>query len=53
MGYRGFGADLNRSFRAGSKIADDITKGVLLGGLLGADYIYRKTKQPRGIFIHL
>lgn len=50
MGYRGFGTDLNRSFRAGSKIADDITKGVLLGGLLGADYIYRKTKQPRGIY---
>lgn len=53
MGYRGFGADLNRSFRAGSKIADDITKGVLLGGLLGADYIYRKTKQPRGIYTPL
>lgn len=53
MGYRGFGADLNRSFKAGSKIADDITKGVLLGGLLGADYIYRKTKQPRGIYTPL
>ena len=53
MGYRGFGADLNRSFRAGSKIADDITKGVLLGGLLGADYIHRKTKHPRGIYTPL
>ena len=53
MGYRGFGTDLNRSFRAGSKIADDITKGVLLCGLLGADYIYRKTKQPRGIYTAL
>ena len=47
MGYRGFGPDLNRSFRAGSKIADNVTKGLLLGGLVGADYIYRKTKQPR------
>ena len=48
MGYRrGWGADLNRSFRAGSKLADDITKGLLLGGLVGADYIYRKTQQPR------
>lgn len=41
------GPDLNRSFRAGSKLADDITKGLLLGGLVGADYIYRKTQQPR------
>ena len=47
MGYRGFGPDLNRSFRAGSKIADNVTKGLLLGGLVGADYIYRKSKQPR------
>ena len=48
MGYRrGWGTDLNRSFRAGSKLADDITKGLLLGGLVGADYIYRKTQQPR------
>lgn len=48
MGYRrGWGPDLNRSFRAGSKLADDITKGLLLGGLVGADYIYRKTQQPR------
>lgn len=48
MGYRrGWGPDLNRSLRAGSKLADDITKGLLLGGLVGADYIYRKTQQPR------
>ena len=48
MGYRrGWGPDLNRSFRAGSKLADDITKGLLLGGLVGTDYIYRKTQQPR------
>ena len=48
MGYRrGWGPDLNRSFRAGGKLADDITKGLLLGGLVGADYIYRKTQQPR------
>lgn len=48
MGYRrGWGPDLNRSFRAGSKLADDITKGLLLGGLVGADYIYRKSQQPR------
>ena len=48
MGYRrGWGPDLNRSFRAGSKLADDITKGLLLGGLVGADYFYRKTQQPR------
>lgn len=48
MGYRrGWGPDLNRSFRSGSKLADDITKGLLIGGLVGADYIYRKSKQPR------
>lgn len=48
MGYRrGWGPDLNRSFRAGSKLADDITKGLLLGGVVGADYIYRKSKQPQ------
>lgn len=51
MGYRrGWGPDLNRSFRAGSKLADDITKGLLLGGLVGADYIYRKTQQPRTLY---
>lgn len=47
MGYRGFGPDLNRSFRAGNKIVNDITKGFVLGGLLGADYIYRKSQQPQ------
>lgn len=48
MGYRrGWGPDLNRSFRAGSKLADDITKGLLLGGVVGAEYIYRKSKQPQ------
>lgn len=29
------------------KMADNITKGLLLGGLVGADYIYRKSQQPR------
>ena len=48
MGYRrGWGPDLNRSFRAGSKLADDITKGLLLGGLATADYAYRKSRQPK------
>lgn len=49
MGFKSrniFGAQLNRNYRAGAKIFDDITKGVVLGGLLGADYIYRKTQQP-------
>lgn len=50
MGYRGFGPDLNRSFRAGSKIADNITKGLLLGGLATADYAYRKSKQSRSSY---
>lgn len=51
MGYRrGWGPDLNRSFRAGSKIADDITKGILLGGLAAADYAYRKSKQTRSSY---
>ena len=48
MGYRrGWGPDLNRSFRAGSKLADDITKGLLLGGLATAAYAYRKSRQPK------
>lgn len=51
MGYRrGWGPDLNRSFRAGSKLADDITKGILLGGLATADYAYRKSKQSRSSY---
>ena len=29
------------------KMADNITKGMLLWGLVGADYIYRKSQQPR------
>ena len=47
---RGWGPDLNRSFRAGSKIADDITKGLLLGGLATADYAYRKSRQSRSSY---
>lgn len=48
MGYRrGWGPDLNRSFRAGSKLADDITKGLLLGNLATAAYAYRKSRQPK------
>lgn len=48
MGYRrGWGPDLNRSFRASSKLADDITKGLLLGGLATAAYAYRKSRQPK------
>ena len=50
MGFKSrniFGAQLNRNFKAGSKIADNATKSLLLGGLVGADYIYRKSQQPR------
>lgn len=50
MGFKSrniFGTQINRNFKAGSKIADNVTKGLLLGGLVGADYIYRKSKQPR------
>lgn len=47
MGNIGFGPDLNRSFRAGSKIADDITKGLLFYGLLFAIYANKKLKQSR------
>ena len=50
MGFKSrniFGAQLNRNFKAGSKIADNVTKSLLLGGLVGADYIYRKSQQPR------
>ena len=50
MGFKSrniFGAQLNRNFKAGSKIADNVTKGLLLGGLVGADYIYRKSQRPR------
>ena len=56
MGFKSrniFGAQLNRNFKAGSKIADNVTKGLLLGGLVGADYIYRKAKQPRTQYIPL
>ena len=45
MGYRrGWGPDLNRSFRAGSKLADDITKGLLLGGLVGSSRFSSRTR---------
>ena len=50
MGFKSrniFGAQLNRNFKAGSKIADNVTKSLLLGGLVGADYVYRKSKQPQ------
>lgn len=50
MGFKSrniFGAQLNRNFKAGSKIADNLTKGLLLGGLVGTDYIYRKSQRPR------
>ena len=50
MGFKSrniFGAQLNRNFKAGSKIADNVTKSLLLGGLVGADYIYRKSQRPR------
>ena len=50
MGFKSrniFGAHLNRNFKAGSKIADNVTKSLLLGGLVGADYIYRKSQQSR------
>ena len=44
MGFKSrniFGAQLNRNFKAGSKIADNVTKSLLLGGLVGADYIQK------------
>ena len=50
MGFKSrniFGAQLNRNFKAGSKIADNVTKSLLLGGLVGADYVYRKSTQPQ------
>ena len=56
MGFKSrniFGAQLNRNFKAGSKIADNVTKVLLLGGLVGADYIYRKAQQPRTQYIPL
>lgn len=46
MGYRrGWGPDLNRSFRAGSKLADDITKMLLLGGAYAATKVYESSKS--------
>lgn len=46
MGYRrGWGPDLNRSFRAGSKIANDITKVFLLGGAYAATKVYESSKS--------
>lgn len=46
MGYRrGWGPDLNRSFRAGSKIADDITKMLLLGSAYAATKVYESSKS--------
>ena len=50
MGFKSrniFGAQPDRNFKAGSKVADNVTKGLLLGGLVGTDYIYRKNQQPR------
>ena len=50
MGFNGrniFGAQLNRNYRAGAKIVDNFTKGALLGGFLAADYVYRKSQQPK------
>ena len=38
MGFKSrniFGAQLNRNFKAGSNIADNVTKSLLLGGLVG------------------
>lgn len=40
MGYKGFGPQLNRSFRAGNKIANDVTKMLLLGGAYVATKTY-------------
>ena len=46
MGYRrGWGPDLNRSFRAGSKLADDITKMLFLGGAYAATKVYESSKS--------
>lgn len=50
MGFKSrniFGAQLNRNYRAGAKIVDNFTKGALLGGFLAADYVYRKSRQPK------
>ena len=47
MGFKGkniFGAQINRSFKAGSKIADVFTKFALLGGIWGISKLGKKEK---------
>ena len=45
MGYRRFGGQICRNYRAGAKIADDITKILLLGGAYAATKVYESSKS--------
>lgn len=45
MGYRRFGGQIWRNYRAGAKIADDITKMLLLGGAYAATKVYESSKS--------
>lgn len=45
MGYRRFGGQIWRNYRAGTKIADDITKILLLGGAYAATKVYESSKS--------
>ena len=45
MGYRRFGGQIWRNYRAGAKIADDITKILLLGGAYAATKVYESSKS--------
>lgn len=45
MGYRRFGGQIWRNYRAGAKIADDITKILLLGGAYAATKVYASSKS--------
>lgn len=48
MGYRRFDAQFRRNYKAGTKIADDLTKLLFWGGLATADYVYKKSKSSSG-----
>lgn len=45
MGYRRFGGQIWRNYRAGTKIADDITKILLLGGAYAATKVCESSKS--------
>lgn len=51
MGFRSrniFGAQIRRNYKAGTKIADDLTKLLFWGGLAAADYVSKKSKSSSG-----